>query len=63
MNQTQEQALIDLLWNYMKRDPENPGSRRQTAWGTKTRIGLVACIRRIVEENDLPADREVRRGD
>ena len=38
-----EQALIDLLWDYLKKDPEHK-DRRQTGFGTKTKIGLVASI-------------------
>jgi hypothetical protein len=44
-----EQALIDLLWDYLKKDPEHK-DRRQTGFGTKTKIGLVASINRIIAE-------------
>lgn len=42
--------LIELLWDYMKRDPEHR-DRVRTAWGTKTKQGLVASIKRIMEEH------------
>ena len=45
-----EQALVDLLWDYLKKDPEHK-DRRQTSFGTKTKQGLVACIDRINKEN------------
>jgi hypothetical protein len=37
--------IIALLWDYLKRDPEHK-DRRQTGWGTKTKAGLVASVRR-----------------
>lgn len=49
MNQKQEEQIIALLWESLKRDPEHK-DRRQTGWGTKTKVGLIACIRRILEE-------------
>lgn len=51
MSAEQENQLVELLWNYMKRDPEHK-DRVRTGWGTKTKIGLVACISRIVEGED-----------
>lgn len=36
-------AVIDLLWQSLKRDSEH-ADRRQTGWGTKTKEGLVHCI-------------------
>ncbi len=47
-NAAQETAVIALLWDSLKRDPEHP-DRRKTGWGTKTKIGLVACIERIAK--------------
>ena len=44
-----EQKVIDLLWDSLKRDPEHK-DRRVTGWGTKTKQGLVACIERIHRE-------------
>ena len=44
------QALVDLLWDYLKKDPEHK-DRRQTGFGTKTKIGLVASIERIINEH------------
>jgi hypothetical protein len=38
-----EQAIINLLWPNLKRVPRCP-NRRQTGWGSKTKIGLIACI-------------------
>lgn len=54
MNKNQEQNIIDLLWDCL---PKEPGvkDRRHTGWGTKTKVGLIACIERIVNEpNQLP---------
>lgn len=56
MTKEQDQELIDLLWDSLKRDPENK-DRRQTGWGTKTKIGLCACIERIAVRGDLPKAR------
>jgi hypothetical protein len=38
--------VVELLWDSLKRDPEHK-DRRQTGWGTKTKVGLVACLDRI----------------
>lgn len=48
---TKEQAIIELLWDSLKRDPEHK-DRRQTGWGTKTQMGLVASLNRIYEEEE-----------
>jgi hypothetical protein len=40
------EAIVQLLWESLKRDPEHK-DRRQTGWGTKTKQGLVACLDRI----------------
>ena len=42
----QRRAVKELLWDSLRRDPEN-SNRRQTGWGTKTLTGLIACIERI----------------
>ncbi len=42
----QNEAVVDLLWDSLKRDPEH-SDRRQTSWGTKTKEGLAACVERI----------------
>ena len=44
-----EQELIDLLWDYLKRDPEHR-NRRKTGFGTKTKVGLVNSIAWIMDE-------------
>ncbi len=43
-----EDKMIAFLWDYLKRDPDHE-DRRQTGYGTKTRIGLVACLNRIYD--------------
>ena len=53
MTPEQKQALIDLLWDSMRKDREHR-DRVQTGWGTKTQDGLIACIERIVLKGDLP---------
>ena len=45
----QEEMVIDLLWDYLKPDPEHE-DRVQTGFGTKTRLGLIACVERIARE-------------
>ena len=52
--EAQEKAILDLLWDNMKRDPEHL-DRVRTGWGTKTKQGLVACIQRIVS-GDVPRE-------
>ena len=49
-NSSMERAAVELLWDYLKRDPEHK-DRRQTGWGTKTQSGLTACIARIAREH------------
>lgn len=44
-----ESELIRLLWDYLRKDPKNR-DRRQTAWGTKTQIGLVNTIAYILDQ-------------
>ncbi len=46
MTDEQQSAIVELLWDYLKKDPEHK-DRRQTGWGTKTKVGLCACIERI----------------
>lgn len=41
-----EVEVFELLWDSLKRDPEHK-DRRQTGWGTKTKVGLMACLDRI----------------
>ncbi len=41
-----EREVTELLWDYLPKDPDH-SDRRKTGWGTKTKIGLVACIERI----------------
>jgi len=41
--------ISDLLWYYLKKDRENK-DRVQTNWGTKTQLGLAACVLRIVTD-------------
>ncbi len=56
MTDEQQSAIVELLWDYLKKDPEHK-DRRQTGWGTKTKQGLYNCINRIVMEPDnLPVD-------
>jgi hypothetical protein len=45
---TRDLEILDLLWDSLKRDPEHK-DRRQTGWGTKTRVGLIACIDRLTK--------------
>ncbi len=53
MTKKQQDAVLELLWDSMKRDPENR-DRVRTGWGTKTKEGLVACIERIAR-GDSPS--------
>lgn len=44
----QNKAVVNLLWDSLKRDPEHT-DRRETGWGTKTKEGLAACVERIAD--------------
>lgn len=57
--ETIEDRVAELLWDYLKRDPEHK-DRRRTGWGTKTKQGLAACILRIVREADEEATEDVQ---
>ena len=48
LEELRAETIFDLLWDYLKRDPDHK-DRRQTGWGTKTKVGLVACLDRIYE--------------
>ena len=43
-------AIVELLWNSLKRVPNHP-DRRQTGVGSKTKQGLIASILRAIVEN------------
>jgi len=47
----QKEQITDLLWNSLKKGkPLSDGAEtRETGWGTKTRHGLIQCIRSIVQ--------------
>jgi hypothetical protein len=51
MTEKQQQEIIDLLWDYMRRD-KGSKDRVHTGWGTKTKQGLIASISRIVTGNE-----------
>ncbi len=44
--------LIGMLWDYLKRDPGNK-DRVRTAWGTKTKQGLVLSVARVIKESPI----------
>ena len=46
LTKKQTADLLDLLWDYMKTDPEH-SDRVRTGWGTKTQAGLVASVEHI----------------
>lgn len=48
-----DNALIALLWDYMKpdTDPQYKKTRVQTSYGTKTKQGLAASITRIFRDH------------
>lgn len=45
--------IIQMLGPCLKRVRESGQLRYPTAWGTKTDIGLAACIKRLINESDL----------
>lgn len=48
-----EKELILMLWDYLKKDPENK-DRRKTGIGTKTKVGLVNSIMWIIDKHKRP---------
>lgn len=46
----QQEQLLGLLWESMKRDPEHK-DRVRTGWGTKTKEGLLRSINAIFKEH------------
>lgn len=56
MTKAQQDAIIALLWESLKRDSEHK-DRRQTGWGTKTKQGLIACVERIAKGENLPDEK------
>jgi hypothetical protein len=49
-NPKRTQALAELLWDYLKNAEGYRNLRKQTGFGTKTKIGLRRSIERIIEE-------------
>jgi len=47
----QREMVLDLLWEDLRKDKEYE-DRVHTGWGTKTEIGLIACIDRIMQEKE-----------
>ncbi len=57
-NDHQTQAALELLWDHLPKDPEHK-DRRQTGWGTKTKVGLIGCLERVAtEDSNLPLNAE-----
>ena len=48
LTKTQEEELLSLLWDYLLCDPEHR-DRVLTGWGTKTKQGLILCIKQALE--------------
>ena len=44
---------VSFIWDHLPKCPEHE-DRRQTAWGTKTKEGLSACMKRLVNEAEAP---------
>ena len=51
MSETKQSELLQLLWEYMRKDREHPG-RVHTGYGTKTKEGLLRSINTIMTEDD-----------
>ena len=43
----QDNEILDLLWPNLRADRANPRNRVQTGFGTKTKEGLCASVRRV----------------
>lgn len=50
LSEKQQGELLDVFWDYMKRDPGY--DRVKTGWGTKTKTGLLYVIERIVLDKE-----------
>ena len=46
-----EDRLADLLWEFLSKSKGHI-DRRETSWGSKTKMGLTACILNIVTEGN-----------
>ena len=44
------EGILLLTEPHLKKDPGHKPVRYQTTWGSKTRIGLLACFQRIINE-------------
>ena len=51
MSEKQIEAIAALLWDYLKKDPEHK-DRRQTGWGTKTKLGLALSVQAALRESE-----------
>lgn len=69
MKKTPEQKAEEILAffqpKWMKKRPGESWSepRIDTAWGTKTHKGAIACIVRLMGDKDDPADAPIKPGE
>lgn len=47
---TAPEGILSLIEPYLKKDPGYKPVRYQTTWGNKTKVGLLACFQRIIDE-------------
>ena len=56
-----DEEIVSVFWDFLKKDPEHK-DRRQTAWGTKTKQGLAATIKRLgkatLSNSDIDSQQE-----
>ncbi len=45
-----QSEIVSMLWDALKRDPNDRGNRRITSWGSKTKIGLARSIESLFEQ-------------
>jgi hypothetical protein len=61
LNELQKAALVALLWDVLKRDPDHRDRRTLGAgYHTKTQTGLCATIEHILTNHETPEQRGTR---
>ncbi len=57
MSDKVKEKVLDLLWDFLKVDPDHPDRRvLGLGHGGKTRQGLIATLERIIERGDYEYD-------
>lgn len=52
------EGIFLLIEPYLRKDPGHKPVRYQTTWGTKTKVDLLACFQRIIDEYKYKEQKE-----